>query len=169
MARKVKCVITGEYGTSDTFVKINGKYYSSYEVYAEYVKSAEYWKKTVDLLACEFLGYKEGEPFPTILTKRLKSLDFYDNETIYRTVLYSEDAIKYSMQMKNFANDYSRISYIIAILRANINKVWKQVLEERRQLKKQPSQTNIDIDGMEEVKNPKQKTKDISKFVDMES
>ena len=30
MARKVKCAVTGKYGTSDEFVKIDGKYYSSY-------------------------------------------------------------------------------------------------------------------------------------------
>ena len=166
MARKVKCAVTGKYGTSDEFVKIDGKYYSSYEVYAEYAKSAEYWKKVVDKLACEFLGYKEGQPFPTLLTKRLKDLDFYDNETIYKTVLYSEDAIRYSMQMKNFANDHARISYIMAILKANINTVFKQVLEERRQLKKQPSQTNIDIDGMDDAINPRQKTKDLSKYLE---
>lgn len=166
MARKVKCAVTGKIGTSDTFVKIDGKYYSSYDVYAEYAKSAEYRKKIIDKLAGEFLGYKEGQAFPTLLTKRLKDLDFYDNETIYKTVIYSEDAIRYSMKMKNFANDHARISYIMAILKANINTVFKQVIAERRELKKQPSQTNIDIDGMDESKNPIQKTKDLSKFVE---
>lgn len=166
MARKVKCAITGKYGTSDEFIKIDGKYYSSYEIYAEHVKSAEYWKKLVNILACDILGYESGQSFPTLLTKRLKDLSFYDNEIIYRTVLYSEDAIKYSMKMKNFANDHARISYIMAILKSNINTVFKQVIEERKELKKQPSQTNIDIDGMNENKNPIQKTKDISRFIE---
>lgn len=165
MARKVKCAVTGKYGTSDDFVKIDGKYYSSYDVYAEYAKSADYWKKLVDVLACDILGYEPGQPFPTLLTKRLKDLEFYDNEVIYKTVIYSKDAIQYSMKMKNFGSDHARISYIMAILKSNINTVFKQVIEERRQLKK-PTKTNIDIDGMDETKNPKQETKDISKFLE---
>ena len=33
MARSCKCAITGEVGTTDTFVKIGSKYYKSQEIY----------------------------------------------------------------------------------------------------------------------------------------
>ena len=112
------------------------------------------------------MGYSRDEPFPTLLPKRLKGLDLYDNETIYRTVIYSKEAIQWSVKMKNFANDHSKINYIMAILRANINKVFKEVIAERHELAKKPKGTNAEIDKIEEVDNPKQKAKDITKFLE---
>ena len=56
----------------------------------------------------------------------------------------------------------------MAILRNNIAKVWKTVREERKQEKMQKTK-NADIvyiDGLDNVENPKQVNKDISKFVE---
>ena len=99
--------------------------------------------------------------------KRIKELDFYDNETIYRTMLYSDNAIHNALETKTFDSDYRKISYILAILRNNINKIWKIVLQERREAKLdyQPIPSNI-YTSLSEIQNPKQKVKDISKFVE---
>ena len=49
MARKVKCQITGEYGTSETFYKAdNGKYYKSKELYNVWNKENEDRKRVIE-------------------------------------------------------------------------------------------------------------------------
>ena len=168
MARKVKCCVSGKWGTSDTFLKIDGKYYENEEVYNWQKRMSNCWKLTIDKITIDFLGYKKGEPYPTILNKRLKSLDFYDNEVIYRTVLFSEEAILYALRTKEFDSTYMKIQYIMAILRNNIAKVWKTVREERKAAKAEHRQLEdiVYIESLDNVENPKQINKDISKFVE---
>ena len=49
LARKVKCQITGEYGTSETFYKAdNGKYYKSKELYNVWNKENEDRKRVIE-------------------------------------------------------------------------------------------------------------------------
>ena len=67
MARPCKCAITGEKGTTDTFVKINGKYYKSQEIYDADQKSKAKRKELIDYVCREFLRYGNGQPFPTSL------------------------------------------------------------------------------------------------------
>ena len=55
----------------------------------------------------------------------------------------------------------------MAVLRNNIAKVWKMVREEQKIAKAQnKKQDVVYIDGLDNVKNPKQINKDISKFVE---
>ena len=113
------------------------------------------------------MGYHKGEPYPTILNKRLKSLDFYSNEVIYRTIIYCDESISNAMNTKEFSSSYLKIQYIMAVLRNNIAKVWKMVREEQKIAKAQnKKQDVVYIDGLDNVKNPKQINKDISKFVE---
>lgn len=168
MARKVKCSVSGKWGTSDTFIKIDGKYYENKEVYEEQRKQTEYWKKAVEKITVDYLGYHKGEPYPTILNKRLKSLDFYSNEVIYRTILYSDSSIRNALNSKEFNSTYAKIQYIMAIIRNNIAKVWKIVRTEQKEQKQKIANEKNDIlnmDGLENINNPKQVNKDISKFV----
>ena len=63
MARPCKCAITGEKGTTDTFVKINGKYYKSQEIYdANQMKKAKR-KELIDFVCREFWGTEMGNRF----------------------------------------------------------------------------------------------------------
>lgn len=167
MARKVRCAITGEYGTSDTFIKIDGRYYKNQVIYNEHKRQTEYWQKIITKFAYDFLDYKPGQPFPTILTKKLKELNFYDNETIYKTIEFSEDDIHRALETKDFDSDYRRINYILAIVRNNINKVWKGILQERREKRDPNSDNPILIEQMcSQIQNPRQKIKDISRFLE---
>ncbi len=167
MARNVKCSVSGKWGTSDTFIKIDGKYYENKEVYEEHKKQCEYWRKAIEKITEDYLGYHKGEPYPTILNKRLKSLDFYSNEVIYRTIIYCDESISNAMNTKEFSSSYLKIQYIMAVLRNNIAKVWKMVREEQKIAKAQnKKQDVVYIDGLDNVKNPKQINKDISKFVE---
>ena len=167
MAYKVRCVVTGEYGTSDTFVKHENKYFKNEYVYQEYKKQTEFWKKIINKFALDYLNYSEEQPFPTYLPKRVKELDFYDNETIYRTMLFCDEDIHTALYSKSFESDYVRVSYIMAVLKNNINKIWKIVLQERRDAKLayQPIPSSC-YASLAEIQNPKQKVKDISKFVE---
>lgn len=164
---KVKCAVTGEYGTSETFIKYNGRYFKNEKVLNEYKIQSEYWKKCIEKFSFDFLGYQPGQPFPTILPKRIKELSFYDNETIYRTMCVCENDILQAISNKEFDTDYAKIGYIMAIIKNRIAKVWKVVRQEQRNANRdyQPIPHNI-YASLAELQNPKQKVKDISKFVE---
>ena len=138
MARQCKCQITGETGTTDTFYKAdNGKYYKSKEVYDIWNKENENRKKVIEKFAIDFLDYEPGQVFPTVLTKKLKELEFYGYDVINRTIDKAYNSIQYSIQHKEFKNDIGKISYIFAIIKNNINDVYKQVLREEKIKEKQ--------------------------------
>lgn len=163
MSRKCKCQITGEIGTTDTFVKINGKYYKSQEVYDQHKTKVEQYKKIINLIAEDFLNYDKNQVFPTLLTKKLKELEFYPNEVILKTIEKNYDTIKYWMMTKDFNNDIGRISYIFAIIKNNINdvyKMWKKDSDQKLLENKVNNDFDFDID------NYKQKQKDLRKWLE---
>ena len=136
MARQCKCQVTGERGTTDTFYKAeNGKYYKSKEVYEAWHKENEDRKKIIQKFAAEFLDYVPGQVFPTVLAKKLKELEFYGYDVINRTIDLTYDSIQYAIQHKNFKNDVGKISYIFAIIKNNINDIYKQTVQEEKEKK----------------------------------
>ena len=169
IGRKVKCQVTGEYGSSDDFVKINGKYYKNQKVYDVWNKENEDRKKTIDIIASDFLNYQPGQVFPTVLTKKLKELEFYGYDVILKTIEKCRKSIEYSMNTKSFKNDLNRISYIMAIIRNNIIDVYKECLREEKIINKQEEQTtNFDVVDEQSMMNigSKIKAKDISDFLE---
>lgn len=161
MARKVKCQITGEYGTSDTFYKAdNGKYYKSKELYDTWNKENEDRKRVIERFTSEFLDYVPGQVFPTVLTKKLKELEFYGYDVIDRTIDKSYDSIQYALRTKDFRNDVGKISYIFAIIKNNINDVYKQVLREEKEQKREYTiDTSVDVDDIQTTHTEKNITK----------
>ena len=136
MARQCKCQITGEKGTTDIFYKAdNGKYYKSKEVYDIWNKENENRKKVIEKFAVDFLDYEPGQVFPTVLTKKLKELEFYGYDVINRTIDKTYDSIQYAIQHKDFKNDMGKISYIFANIKNNINDVYKQIVQEEKEKK----------------------------------
>lgn len=126
MARKVKCKITGEWGTNETFVKIDGHYYKSREIYDEYKENKAYQKLIVKIIFQDFLNHEEGQAVPSYLFKKLKELDVYPTQVIYNTVIRNKSSINYYMNSKEFVNDSARINYIFAIIKNNINDEYKR-------------------------------------------
>ena len=120
MARSCKCAITGEVGTTDTFVKIGSKYYKSQEIYDADQRKKQTYKELIDYICREFLGYGNGQPFPPILPKKIKELSFYSNEVILETFKECTNDIHYWLEHKQFSNEYSMISYMFTILIGNI-------------------------------------------------
>ena len=161
MARKVKCQITGEWGTSEIFYKAdNGKYYKSKELYDVWNKENEDRKYVIERFATEFLDYVPGQVFPTILTKKLKELEFYGYDVINKTIDKSYDSIQYALRTKDFRNDVGKISYIFAIIKNNINDVYKQVANEEKEQKRECDiATSVDIDNIQTTHTEKNITK----------
>lgn len=161
MARKVKCQITGEWGTSEIFYKAdNGKYYKSKELYDVWNKENEDRKRVIERFATEFLDYVPGQVFPTVLTKKLKELEFYGYDVINKTIDKSYKSIQYALRIKDFRNDVGKISYIFAIIKNNINDVYKQVLAEEKDQKREYNiDTSVDIENIQITHKEKNITK----------
>lgn len=164
MARKVKCQITKEWGTSETFYKApNGKYYKSQKLYEVWLKEKTDRENFLNMFACEFLGYKSGQVFPTILCKRLQELEFYGFDVINKTVQKCSSSIEYALTHKNFVNEGIKISYIFAIIKNNINDVYKQVVKEDNIPKTEHYiDDTVDIEDIQ----TKHKEKDITKWLE---
>jgi len=164
VARQCKCQVTGEKGTTDTFYKAdNGKYYKSKEVYDIWNKENEDRKNVIEKFAVDFLDYKPGQVFPTVLTKKLKELEFYGYDVINRTIDKAYNSIQYAIQHKDFKNDIGKISYIFAIIKNNINDVYKQIVQEEKR-----SETVCEIDNEVDINNiqTNHKEKNIQKWLE---
>ena len=163
MARTVKCHITGETGTTDTFIKIGRFYYKSQAVYDQYRHEIDTRNAIVTRIANEFLGYQAGQKFPAYIQKKLNELNYYSYDVILKTIDKMSDKIMYYMNNKEFKNESGKISYIFAIISNNINDVnkeyqWKKKNEEHEH------HTEI-VDIPEEIPTLS-KVKDISSWLD---
>ena len=101
--------------------------------------------------------------------QKLKELEFYGYDVILKTIEKCRKSIEYSMNTKSFKNDLNRISYIMAIIRNNINDVYKECLREEKIIDKQEEQTtNFDAVDEQSMMNigSKIKAKDISDFLE---
>ena len=166
MARKVKCQITKEWGMSDDFYKApNGKYYKSKKLYEVWIKEKADKAEFLDMFASEYLGYEKGQVFPTVLCKRLKELEFYGFDVINQTVKKCHSSIEYALTHKNFANENAKISYIFAIIKNNINDVYKQIVKEDNAPKVEHYiDETVDIENIQ----IKHKEKDITRWLEDE-
>ena len=163
MARSCKCAITGEIGTTDTFIKIGSKYYKSQEIYDADQRKKEAYKQLVDYICREFLGYGNRQPFPPILPKKIKELSFYSNEIILETFKECADDIHYCLEHKQFSNEYGKISYMFSIVKGHIADVAKK--EKRMAASNEQVKNNmIECDDLSSIGFKKQ-GKDISRFL----
>lgn len=163
MGRKVKCCVTGEYGTSDSFVKINGKYYKSQEVYDNHMNELK-TKDDLYRLFQYFLGYEKNQPLSTIYFKRLKELEYYTPDVILETAKEASDSIDWAMTHKEFKSDFGRITYIFAIVKNNIADVNRKMKREKN-AQKRLATTESDI-YYSDIENGAHGSKDISKWLD---
>lgn len=169
MARRVKCFITGEYGDSDHFVKIGKHYYKSQEVYDEDKRLKQQRKDLIDYICRTFLGYGEGQPFPTYLGKRLKKLEYYDDAVILETFKQYANDIRYWLSNKSFDSEFGKVSYMFAIVEGHIADVNRKYITKERAEKSELSKNNSNVQDFD---NPnlsgisKSKSKNLSAFLD---
>lgn len=161
--RKVKCIDTGEYSTSDKAVKIGGHYYSSQEAYDNLQL-----ENTLRIECCEsiadYLGYGDKK-LPTIAYKKLKELrEDYDYDVILEAIHGERDSILWALNTKKFASEYSTMCYIFAILQNNIMKYLRKKLRFEKLEHQQQVQDNKEM--FEEMQqSPVVQTKDLSRLV----
>lgn len=177
MARKVKCFATKESGMSDSFFKApNGKYFKNEDVYKAWVagKNAKTTKpkkeklseeekenraKIIDELS-DIIGYKKGQPFPTVMTRKLKDLSFYTNEVILETVRKSRQSILWAFQTKNFETDYQKISYMMGIIRNRLPEVSRDIENRKKAELSIEKAKTINVEDIESVNKKEAKIKD---------
>lgn len=138
IARKCKCQITGEQGTTDVFYQAsNGKYYKTKEIYDEHARQMEALKKVKKILYEDFFGYKPEQPRSTWGFSELAQLiKFYDATTILHTIEAKSEVIYRSIKNKNFKNEHAMMRYVFAIIKNNIKAVHEK--EKRQQKMKVP-------------------------------
>lgn len=163
--RMVKCYVTGEYGWPDEFIKRDGRWWKDQETYDEYQTNLMYYHKIKDMI-CDLLDYEPGQIFPTVFAKKLKELDFYGYECIYKTFLIHEKDLMFWTHHKEFDTDYGKIAYIFAIVKNNINDVYRQMKKEKRQQEIQERKVYDAPDEFDaDIQSVPHDNKDISKWL----
>lgn len=169
--RKVKCCITHEYGSSTDFIKINGKYYKSQQVYDTMLIQRQA-REDFKALLMRLIGYEEGQPYPKIVDKKIAELKFYQPTILLATLQYLYKSLEYHMQNKVFVSDFSKISYIFAAISNNINDIRRKE-EDAARSKILAETSNCGIEELlkstvEDDVSHIQHTRDISRFLDDE-
>lgn len=129
MGRRVRCYATGEYGTSETFIKIKDHYYKSQEVYDQMKHDQMVTKEIEEMILFDLLDYTSGQPFPSVMKKKLKELSFYKPEIVLMTLKEIKDSLLYMLGIKHFDTDYGRIAYIFGAIKNHINDVYRREKE----------------------------------------
>jgi hypothetical protein len=171
MARPVRCIVTRERGTSDEFYKgtygNKTSYFKNKEIFDEWRAEKEKAKAINDMIA-DFVGYYNGEKFPSSITGKIKELkDIYDIHTVYDTFVEKKEDIQFAMESMEFDTEYGKCAYIMAIIVNHINDVWKRrKREEKMKVKQEAELKSEDID-YEYIPRPAFKNdRDITRFLE---
>ena len=121
--RLVRCCITKEMGNlgENGFVRINGKYYKSEEIYTQFGKEKEYKDKTFDFIKNNFLKSDVADSY---LGKKIKDIKI-QYEKIYNDLESKYEVIKSGIESNNIVGDYKIISYIFKIIEICENEIPK--------------------------------------------
>ena len=164
MAKKCKCHITNEWGTTDQFIKIGRYYYKNQYVYDEDKRLKKERQELIDYVCRTFLKYDEGQPFPTSLPKKLNELSFYDNAVISETFKVCKDDILYWLEHKQFNNEYGKIAYMFAIINNKIADVNREYIRQER-IKKEQNTNIVHFTDPSLTTGSNKSGKDLSQFL----
>jgi len=134
MARKVRCQVTKQWGTSDVFYKApNGKYYINKETYNKTKKDAEYRNLCIDTI-CEIANYVI---VPPILNKIINSLGkAIGYDVLYETILKNKKKFIWANENKEFDSEVHRLLYYQGILKNSAIDVYKDFHNRKEQIQK---------------------------------
>lgn len=164
--RRVRCVETGEYGSSLTFFKApDGHYYKDEATYESHFKRVSTRKRLMDVIA-RHLGYTPGMVFPSVVTKYLKELSFYGDEVILETFDRYFGDVDFAMRTKTFDSDQQRAAYMMAMIRGHINDVYKEIKREQESQERVSVQEIVSPSELALIGSAQHKHKDISRFLD---
>lgn len=170
MARKVRCQITKEYGTSDTFYKVGKKYYKSKEIYNEWYLEKTARQELIDIITRDFLDCESGQAPPPILFSEIKRLDFYSYKTILHTVEVKYNEIMRAISNKEFEKVENKVKYIFGIIRNSIIDIYKAEKNiERAKARREVQMENLikaeDLNFVDSLDQKQSRKRNISKFL----
>lgn len=176
MGRSVSCKLCKTKGDSDTFYRVTdekGKrsYYCSLEEYDNFINEKVKREILIKYLAEDVLNYEEGQIVPPVMLKKIKELNgFYDHEVIHQCFIEQRENIQYWIGVKEFTNEFNKVSYIMRIIENNINDTFEKWKHKKKQQLKMEN-TSVDLDIMNQLDNSKVKKQSndgISAFLDEE-
>lgn len=150
MARRCKCQVCGNWGTTDTFYKVEkgsrNLYYCSEEEYLNWKKEDNTRIELLRYICNEIWHYDDYRMLPRVLQKQINKMsEVYNYEVILLTVQEHKDTLKYWMNLEGkFNNEYGKSSYMMAIIKNKINEVYKKWKIKQKQQQKQ-HKPKIDI------------------------
>lgn len=169
MARKVKCVDTGEQSTSDLAYKApNGKYYSSEANYKQWEENKTYRLKCIDKMY-EIMEYKPKMILPTYFFKKLKEFEGVGYLALYNTMITQSKSIEWALKNKDFGSETAKVMYITAILNNNVMDEYKKIVKERREARWKADTLILDEEVFLDIPvEQNKKSVDISRWVEDE-
>ena len=89
----------------------------------------QYRKKSIDVMCRRYFDYNKTKHFNPVLVSKLQGLNkFSSYKTIYNTIIYQQQNLDYA-NTKVFSSDFQKISYMIAIIKNNLSKVYTEMKE----------------------------------------
>ena len=106
----------------------------------------EYRKKCIDIMCKKYFDYDSTHNFNPMLVKKLSELSKSASyKVIFNTIKYQEKSLDYANK-KSMSSEYAKINYMMAIIKNNLNVVYKKI---QRQQKEQEAVNNrTDFNGL---------------------
>jgi len=172
--RKVKCKICGSVGTNETFFKViynnKNEYYCSEGEYIENKKEKNKNKELLTFICQEILNYNNNQITPPILIKKIKELNkYYPLDVIKNTFEKKLKILKYWMNLEDkFDTDFSKISYMMSIIKNNINDIYKEykINKEKEITENQGKRMDVELYNDDFTVDSKKVKNDISSFLE---
>ena len=132
MARKVKCQVTNEWGTSDSFYKApNGKYYKDELTYHTWQKKSELRSQCIKAM-CDVADYKIAPSFLNKMIGEIGNAVGYD--VLYETIQRDMDSFTWANKHKEFTSEIGKLFYYQSIIKNTVIDVYKEFQETKEKL-----------------------------------
>lgn len=167
MARRCKCQVCGNWGTTDTFYRVEkgsrNLYYCNESEYLEWKKEKDIKIELLKFICDEIWHYDDYRMLPRVLQKQInKMAKIYNYEVILLTVQEHKDTLEYWMNLEGkFDNEYGKSSYMMAIIKNNINEVYKKWKIKQKQAQQQ-EKIQVDINIINDLQNNTQQKQEIN-------
>lgn len=122
-------------------------------------------KALIDLISYELLNYESGQPFSTVVLRKIKEYEFYGYDVVYDCIKNNLQLLKrYANDTTKFSTEYGKISYLFAIINAKLPDEFEKAKKIKNDLNKQNQKTIYNVNPYEI--GTKQKANDISEWLE---
>lgn len=132
------------------------------------IEEEQYRKKCIEFLCVNFFDYNKTKKINPVLIKKIQDLGKISSyHIIYNTIISYEKVLRYSNQ-KKFQNEYTKIAYIISIIKNNLKNIWELNNKNEKESKKVFNKTDNDLlDELNKNRITKKVSRvDLSEFLD---